>query len=85
MDLLVWLRPLVEIGAVLGAAVWGVSKISTTTAVLSNSIQSLNDGIARLDTQLGDMRVEFKQLCERIHLHDIRLTTLETLRRKHGE
>lgn len=64
------LKSLIEVAVIVGSAVWAVATISATTKTLSSSV-------GKLDGSISDMRDEFKQLCEKIHMHDVRLTLLE--------
>jgi prefoldin subunit 5 len=61
---------LTQLGAVLVAAIWAISKIRTTTEILTKTIEVLSKTIDKLETTLEKMKDNYTQ-------HEIRISHLE--------
>lgn len=67
-----------EIACILVAAIWGISKIRSTTEGLAISINHLTSAIDKLDSKLGSLDGEVREVGTRITKVEGVLETLKT-------
>lgn len=62
---------LVQTGTVVGASVWVIASIKSTTAVLSNTLMNLKESIRELTITLN-------KITDVQHIHETRISLLES-------